>query len=95
MFLAVQLGGRHDVVGGVLQGGPGQPDDGAPWGRAGRGAGAGPAVWPQPHAAHAGAPAVADARTVARNARILAIVQDFDNQQRTPLRYLRALGRLF
>ena len=40
-------------------------------------------------------PPVADARIIERNARILRIVQDFDNQQRTPLRYLRALGRLF
>ena len=40
-------------------------------------------------------PPVADARIIERNARILRIVQDFDNRQRTPLRYLRALGRLF
>ena len=52
--------------------------------------------WDQLRVAHmAGAPAVADARTVARNARILAIVQDFDNPQRDRLEYLRAIAHNF
>ena len=43
----------------------------------------------------AGAPQVADPRTIARNARILAIVQDFDNPQRDRLEYLRAIAHNF